>query len=211
VSERLRIGMQAHLLGFTSARELLDSNHYLGSHGARGRLTYEDTHGVIVFSSPSSRRLPSDWVELSRWCIVPGGTGSKQWASAVKWLRDRTDTTTVVSYSDPSVGHSGALYRACNWIWAPTWHVLRPPPTGGGIRGGKRQASKHRWVFLLRPDTRRSDILRLRDESLARRWPFATFREPAWRRGNPIVTPDIATRYKRWVLRDERDEEPDHV
>ena len=49
--------------------------------------------------------------------------------------------TTIVSYSDPSVGHTGALYRACNWLWAPTWHRLQPPPTGCGSWDGKKRSS----------------------------------------------------------------------
>src|SRR5574341_1035305 len=106
--------------------------HYLGRFGARARLHYSDSHGEILFSAPTSRRLPSDWLELSRWVLVPGGHGSQQWSACVRWLRGQSGASTVVSYSDPSVGHSGGLYRACGWIWAPTWHVLREPPTGAG-------------------------------------------------------------------------------
>jgi hypothetical protein len=103
----------------------LDANHYLGSKGARSRFTYTDEHGIIVFAAPSSRRIPTTWIELSRWCIERGGQGSQQWSKAIKWLQERApDATTVVSYSDPSVGHTGALYRACGWLWAPTWHAV---------------------------------------------------------------------------------------
>lgn len=176
---------------------ILDVHHYLGRRGARPRLVYEDHHGLIVFSSPSSRRIPRDWLELSRWCILAGGHGSEQWRDAVLWLRERSDTTTIVSYSDPSVGHTGALYRACNWVWAPVWHVLREPPTGMGIRGSRRQRAKHRWVYLLRPDARRAEVLRLNDESLARRYPWIGYTEPSWKRGTPqLVGQD---RFKRWT------------
>ena len=54
-------------------------------------------------------------------------------------LRD-VGVSTVVSYSDPSAGHTGSLYRACNWIWAPTWLRLRPPP---GLDLGMVAGSKH--------------------------------------------------------------------
>jgi hypothetical protein len=177
----------------------LDANHYLGSKGARSRFTYTDEHGIIVFAAPSSRRIPTTWIELSRWCIERGGQGSRQWAKAIKWLQERAPAaTTVVSYSDPSVGHTGALYRACGWLWAPTWHVLRPPPTGSGIRGGKKQAAKHRWVFLLRPDDQRAEILKLRDASLARRFPWVSYTEPRWRDRRPVLG-DRPTAYRRWV------------
>lgn len=87
--------------------------------------------------------------------------------------------TTVVSYSDPSVGHTGALYRACNWWWAPTWHRLRPPPTGNGKWTTQQaQSVKDRWVFPLAPDAERAALLLVRDTSILRRWPFVVYREP---------------------------------
>lgn len=89
--------------------------------------------------------------------------------------------TTIVSYSDPSAGHDGALYRACNWLWAPTWQRLRPPPTGNGNWGSGAQAVKDRWVFLLRPDLGREEVLRLKDSALERAMPWASYREPKWR------------------------------
>lgn len=181
---------------FSNWRSTLDASHYLSAKGSRARMVYEDAHGVIVFSSPSSRRLPNDWLELSRWCIAPGGRGSEQWKAARKWLMALSDASTVVSYSDPSVGHTGALYRACNWIWAPTWHVLRPPPTGAGIRGGKRQHAKHRWVALLTKDARREEALRLRDSSLEARFPWASYTEPRWRHDRPILSGQ--DRFKRF-------------
>lgn len=179
--------------------KILDGAHYLGAAGARGRHVFSDRHGLIVFSSPASRRLPSDWLELSRWCLLPNtGWGSEQWRACLAWLRKEAPTvTTIVSYSDPSVGHDGALYRACNWIWAPVWHVLREPPTGAGVRGGKLQRAKHRWVYLLAPDERRAEALRLRDESLERRYPWVGYHEPVWRRGRPVLVGQ--DRFKRWA------------
>ena len=147
----------------------LDAHHYLGR-ASRG-IAWSDELGVMVLASPTSRHLPTDWLELSRWCLVgvPNG-GSMQWSRVVRWLREESDATTVVSYSDPSVGHTGSLYRACNWIWAPTWQRLRPPPSGGGSWDGITQQSvKDRWVFPLRPDARRSEVLRVNDEALQRR------------------------------------------
>jgi hypothetical protein len=126
-----------------------------------------------VLAAPTSRHLPGDWLELSRWCLVgtPNG-GSRQWSAVARWLRtNRPGVTTVVSYSDPAAGHTGALYKACNWIWAPTWHRLRPPPTGGGRWSTNRpqQEPKDRWIFPLQPDPRREKVLAVNDESLRRR------------------------------------------
>lgn len=149
--------------------DFLDAHHYLGK-ATRG-FAWSDEFGVLVLASPTSRHLPADWLELSRWCLVgERNGGSRQWATVAKWLRVNHQATTVVSYSDPSAGHTGALYKACNWTWAPTWQRLRPPPSGGGSWDGiKRQSVKDRWVFQLRPDPRRSTVLIVQDESLVRR------------------------------------------
>lgn len=178
--------------------EILDANHYLGNRGARAKLVYTDACGVIVFSGVSSRRLPAHWLELSRWCIT-AGLGSQQWRACLRWFVPQApNVTTIVSYSDPSVSHDGALYRACNWVWAPTWHCLREPPTGSGTRGGKTQRAKHRWVYLLREDSEREERLTLRDESLNRRYPWVGYTEPAWRRGKPVLSGELQGRWRRW-------------
>ena len=113
----------------------LNANHYLGATG-RG-FAWSDEYGVLVLAKPAVVRVIR---------------------------RERREVTTVVSYSDPSVGHTGALYRACNWTWAPTWHRLRPPPSGNGSwRTNETQSVKDRWVYEIRPDERRSEILRVKD------------------------------------------------
>lgn len=142
----------------------LERHHYLG--GIYRGIAWSDEFGVLVLTSPTSRRLPSSrWVEIARWCLV--GTrngGSQQWARVKRWLlRERPDVTTVVSYSDPSQGHTGALYKACGFRWAPTWHRLFPPPTGNGNWGKGQQSVKDRWVYELRQDHARPEILRIKD------------------------------------------------
>lgn len=148
---------------------ILRERHYLGP-TSRG-FAWSDEYGVLVLASPTSRHLPTDWLELTRWCLTgEKNAGSRQWAKVARYLRAEHPATTVVSYSDPSVGHTGALYRACNWIWAPTWQRLRPPPSQGGSWDGTTiQAVKDRWVFPLRRDPRRAEILQVRDEALQRR------------------------------------------
>lgn len=172
---------------FSRAPLLLSTEHYLGPIGGS---VYEDAHGVIVCGHPSSRFLPQSWVELKRWCIGRPGVpnaGSMMWRGARRWIAETfPGASTVVSYSDPSVGHTGALYRACGWLWAPTWHRLRPPPTGGGTWDGETMsAPKDRWVFLLREDADRARVLAMGDESIGRRMPWASYVEPTWRRGVP--------------------------
>jgi hypothetical protein len=162
----------------------LDANHYLGR--SRRGIAWSDEHGVAVLAPPTSRRLPQHWLELVRWCLSgEPNAGSRQWAAIARWLRaDRPDVTTVVSYSDPSVGHTGALYRACGWLWAPTWHRLRPPPSGNGRWTDEREESvKDRWVYLLAPDEAREAVLAVRDAAVVRDHPGWSYREPRWRHG----------------------------
>lgn len=160
---------------------VLASHHYLGA--VRRGVAWRDEHGVIVLGAPTARGVPRRWLELSRWCITDRLTenaGSRQWAAMVRSLRKlRPDVTTVVSYSDPNAGHTGALYRACNWLWAPTWHRLRPPPSGNGSWScGRAQGVKDRWVFLLRADPERESLLIAKDEAVLKRMPWARYREP---------------------------------
>lgn len=140
--------------------DLLRREHYLGpARGGRVLLGgYVDGSLVAcqVWRAPTSRRLNHPAVlELTRWCLTPTAgvnAGSRMHRAAVKAIKaSEPEVEVLVSYSDPSNGHGGSLYRACNWLWAPTWHRLRPPPTGFGSWDGKRQqAVKDRWVFPLR-------------------------------------------------------------
>jgi hypothetical protein len=173
---------------WTSCRSidgLLTEHHYLGATD-RG-VAWRDEHGALVLAAPTARHLPIDWLELTRWCLTGGpNAGSRQWAAVTRALRRANPkATTVISYSDPSVGHTGALYRACNWWWAPTWHRLRPPPSGNGKWSVEHQSVKDRWIFALQDDPRRVLLLCAQDEALLRRWPWAQYREPGgvpWKR-----------------------------
>jgi len=51
------------------------------------------------------------------------------------------------------VGHTGALYKASGWMWKPTWHRIKPPPTGNGSWGSGLESVKDRWAYFLHPDT----------------------------------------------------------
>lgn len=160
--------------------DLLERRHYLGPIRSGGRLIVTGrADGVLVAAQvwrfPTSRHLPFDgtWLELSRWVLTPEAgpnAGSRMHAAAVRAFRDVTPApTTLVSYSDPSAGHTGALYRACNWLWAPTWHRLRPPPTGHGEwTAGKAQAVKDRWIFPVRRDRGRAGVVAVSDRAAVR-------------------------------------------
>jgi hypothetical protein len=161
-----------HVGTVDEANALLRVHHYLGPVGWARLVVCQwiggEVVGAMAWKPPTSRRLPADgtWLELARWCLTPAGgpnAGSRMHAAAVRIIRERFPAvTTLVSYSDPSVGHTGALYRACNWQWRPTWMQLRPPPSGGGSWDGVTpQAPKARWVFALRRDANREAALYL--------------------------------------------------
>jgi hypothetical protein len=181
---------------------LFEAEHYLGPLASHRLILVAEHDGEVVAGQvwkwPTSRSLPSDgsWLELSRWVLTARAgenAGSRFHAEAVRFLRENApNVTTLVSYSDPSVGHTGALYRACNWSWCPVWHRLRPPPTAGGkwSAGGKVEAVKDRWVFALRRDDRRGEVLRVRDIGAMRHWlPTATEAELA--RARRSLSPDL--------------------
>lgn len=155
------------------ANAVLADRHYLGP-VTHCYLAWKDEFGVMVWAHPRSRYLPhGTWLELIRWCLYGDRNGgSRQWGRFRRWARAGLPATitTLVSYSDPSQGHSGALYKACNWTWEPTWHRLRPPPSGHGAWSkGNRQEVKDRWIFPLRPDEGRAEILRVKDSAAVRR------------------------------------------
>lgn len=175
-----------------SVASFLDGNHYLGA--SRRGFAWSDEFGVLVLAKPTSRRLPQDgtWLELVRWCLVGvKNGGSRQWrAVRAALVVDHPEITTVVSYSDPSAGHTGALYRACNWRWAPTWQRLRPPPTGNGRwNASDVESVKDRWICDLAPDPRRDEILRVKDSAIVRRG-LPTYKQFTTRFQHPTPTPE---------------------
>jgi hypothetical protein len=179
--------------------QILTENHYLGP-TKTADFAWQDVHGTMVFAAPRARNIPGDWLELVRWCLTGGpNSGSQQWAAFVGFARATLRASTVVSYSDPSQGHTGALYRACGWLWAPTWHRLRPPPSGNGAwTEGKQQAVKDRWIFPLAPDERRAAVLTVKDDSVMKQFGWAQYREPTWRRSVPHLDTGGGD-YKRFI------------
>ena len=181
------------------ANELLAHAHYLGPLWSGGKLIVVGeraggTVAAMIWKHPTSRSLPSDgsWLELARWCLTPGAgdnAGSRMHRWSVRLVREHLPAaSTLVSYSDPAQGHTGALYRACNWRWAPTWLRLRPPPSGQGDWGTGRQEVKDRWVFSVRPDSRLTDVVAINDPAAVRHWQAnANEQERRWAAFSPSL------------------------
>ena len=178
---------------------LLRSTHYLGplASGAVRLVLVGRRDGRVVAAQvwklPTARMLPNDgtWLELARWCLTPHAgpnAGSRMHRYSVPLLRARK-ALTLISYSDPSVGHTGALYRACNWHWAPHWQRLRPPPTGGGTWDGiTMQEPKDRWVFHVSKHDPQRGRLMCDDAGAVRHWlRGATAEQLAWAARSPYM------------------------
>ena len=104
--------------------------------------------------------------------------------------REMPEVTTLVSYSDPAQGHTGALYRSCNWLWRPTWLRLRPPPGGHGAWvKGKPQGIKDRWVFPVRRDPTLDEITYIDDRAAMRHWAAnSTGPDRGWAKSHPQLS-----------------------
>ncbi len=161
---------------------LLGSAHYLGPARA-GRIVFAcaqveagEIVAGMIWKLPSSRRLPSDgsWADLTRWVLTPSAgvnAGTRMHSWVVGELR-RRGVSTAITYADPAVGHTGAVYRACNYLWAPVWHELRPPPTGQGSwdDGRTRSGVKRRFTFHLAQPRRVRPELLVDDRGAVRAW-----------------------------------------
>jgi|SRR5580693_484654 hypothetical protein len=96
--------------------------HYLGgvagwlTAGAMVREEGLGWDGVVVVSRPTARLSPYR-SEVTRLCVrrlSPKNSCSRLLGWATRWaVANRRDP--VVSYADPSVGHTGAIYRAANF------------------------------------------------------------------------------------------------
>lgn len=143
---------------------LLATAHYLGPSRA-ARVCFagwvdNDLVACQVWKWPTARLVPNDWLELTRWCLTPEAgknAGSRMMGYARRWIRrNMPEVPTLVSYSDPGHGHTGGLYKASGWVYAPTHYGLRYDANGVGYPSGAGswdgvtvQAPKHRWLIAM--------------------------------------------------------------
>ena len=133
----------------------LRAHHYLrrGVPGWRVALTLRDSEnelllrGVVVVGTPSSRELMKrGFVEVTRLCAhaAPKNAASYLLGAAKRWAEPRGFS--LVSYSDPGVGHSGTVYRTAGFT-----HAGKSKGGTWGNRPGHKQGRegpKDRWVWL---------------------------------------------------------------
>ena len=117
----------------TAADGILEGWHYLGkapnsTNHFYGLFAGNVVVGTCTFGRGANKHMPWNCLELSRlytpdW--VGKGNGQKQncnnvgsffLARAISLLKkERPDIETLIAYSEPSAGHSGHIYKACNW------------------------------------------------------------------------------------------------
>ena len=80
--------------------------------------------GVIVYALPpreTNKRLGCESWELARLWVSPAvPQNGESWliAQSIKYIRRKhPDVGCLVSYADPTFGHSGTIYRASNWLY----------------------------------------------------------------------------------------------
>jgi hypothetical protein len=133
-------------------------HHYLHSVPPAFRLALEfltddqTRVGAMLLGCPNARALPSPpWLELTRMIFLnemPRNTESHALGMmrrhVRKWL---PDIRMLLAYSDPSVGHTGTVYRADGWVQFGT---TKRDATGWGSRPGRRAggstSQKLRWL-----------------------------------------------------------------
>lgn len=123
---------------------------------------YGVTYGVALWSNPTSRTLPSQWLELRRLAVSPDApkyTATRMLGLMRRWfLKHHPEHEKLISYQDTDV-HEGTIYKAANWTLAYTGtrgasktdrssiHIPRNP-----INGSEVDASpKARWEIPLKP------------------------------------------------------------
>ena len=79
--------------------------------------------GTVIYSAPpreADKRYGGKTWELARLYLLDEITcNAETWliAQSVKWIkRHRREVQCLVSYADPSAGHSGTIYKASNWL-----------------------------------------------------------------------------------------------
>jgi len=113
------------------ARDFLNKYHYAG-YGRSAKKVYavkynNEILSVIKFSPPVRKEVatsmgwkPTDVLELDRFCIRPKwqvkNLASKIMSKVIGLVKnDFPEIVILISFSDPSQGHVGTLYRASNW------------------------------------------------------------------------------------------------
>jgi len=117
----------------TFIRDFMETYHYSRSAEVSAMYCFalvSKRIGVVaamIFSKPAMNSIfklyadkEEDVLELRRLVAIddtPKNTESYFLGKALRWLVLNTDKKTVVTYADPTFGHVGHAYRACNFVY----------------------------------------------------------------------------------------------
>ena len=112
-------------------KDFIEKWHY--SHSINGlRIDYcfklmsdEELIGAMIYGKLAMANVwkkygenESEVLELRRLCCIdetPRNTESYFIGKTLRWLKKNTEVKTIISYADPSFGHTGIIYRASNF------------------------------------------------------------------------------------------------
>jgi hypothetical protein len=85
---------------------------------------FDEMVGCVVYSMPpreTEKRYGKKTWELARLYLIdrmPQNAETWLISKSIKWIKTHyPEVCNLVSYADPSAGHSGTIYRASNWLF----------------------------------------------------------------------------------------------
>jgi hypothetical protein len=186
--------IQVQPIPVTVAKKLLVRKHYLrsmpgGTQLAFGVFSDQRLLGALTFGSGPAfaYRLvkdasADDCLTLSRLWLsdaLPKNSESRVIGIVLRYLRENTSLKFLVSYADPSQGHSGTIYQATGWLYTGLSSAMPRYDLGDGKARHSRsvshaygsysvryfashgvavkvlpQVAKHRYIYFLNNDWR---------------------------------------------------------
>jgi len=91
-----------------------------------GKFGLPEMIGVCIYTRPAGPSAaqsyypnnPDKVLELRRLCLIddtPKNAESFFVSKTIKWLKKNTDWEFIISYADEEQGHTGVIYKACNF------------------------------------------------------------------------------------------------
>lgn len=110
--------------GLASPRDLIVGNHYTRNWPSGKSHTYVHEDAIVVFSIPANLNI-SKWLGCRTWEFsrlwAPDGHRPNLLTEAISVAVGRFKALgvadVVISYADPSAGHTGGVYRAASWVY----------------------------------------------------------------------------------------------
>lgn len=142
LSNTAATGLPSHVspISYRTARRIVQAHHYLGyaPPGCKvclGVYTENELIGVMIFGRPVARKEDQDnTLELTRMFLFdsPKNSESRALSLAEKWIQQNRNEKRLIAYCDTAQGHTGAIYKAANWM------LVSKGRKGMNYRNGRR-------------------------------------------------------------------------